>query len=384
MENPGNIGHQVIRHGFDTLDLAFAGTLSARTLKTFEDAKGMAIEEQAPEPVQMGRVLGLVHPAGVKGAQYRFDTGADRENWFIAADRNPRNWNIRVSIRAQSLAAYGVDESYQRVMETARELGASITDERVSRVDYAIDIKSPDFELDPRRFVIPSGGGLTAYDIGDDGEEHQVDVYYYNHRPNSIRIGKVENRQVAIYDKRREIAVRRHNSWWWDIWDLDPTDPANRVWRVEIRAARGYMRKFGLNDFEDFQLCAGDVFNHAVTRVRYVEEGAARFRDRPNDPIWQVTQDAIRSGLNDQAIGLEPADVVRGEREAVRGMLAKQLTGLAMAHAYCNGLVTWDRFLESAALHYGSAVEDALLRNQKDAKRRFERTAKRYEILYRH
>jgi len=378
-----NIGQEVIRHGYDALDLAFAGTISREATGALQDAKRQAQEAQEPEPVRFGGVMGLVYPAGVRGAQYRLDTGADRENWFIATGGSARDWNIRVSVRAQSLAAYGLHDSYRRVLDTAGELGARITDERVSRIDYAVDIKAQDFELDPRRFVMPTGGGLQAYDFREDGGEESIDVFYYDHKPNSIRIGQVTNRQVAVYDKRREISVRRHNAWWWDIWGLDPTDPENEIWRVEIRAARGYMRKFGIMDFADVAHAAGDVFNHAVERVRYVDDGVRPHRQRPTDPFWTLAQHAIRSGLNEASCGLEPADIVRGERDAMRAMLSKQLTGIAMAHACTNEVYTFNDFRQTAGLHYGSTVEEAIERNPKDAEKRFDRAWKRYAILYR-
>jgi len=55
-------------------------------------------------------------------------------------------------------------------------------------------------------------------------------------------------RQVFIYDKRREV-IDRHKPIWWDIWNatfagddsppLNPTDrTASRVWRAEIRAVK--------------------------------------------------------------------------------------------------------------------------------------------------
>jgi hypothetical protein len=102
-----------------------------------------------------------------------------------------------------------------------------------SRVDFAVDFIIPDFEPDPALFVMHSHTGrrtISEIDI--------IDSFGQANHVTSVTVGRMPLRQVIIYNKSKEAAVKR--KWEWSmIWakklGCSVADMSEvTVWRIEL------------------------------------------------------------------------------------------------------------------------------------------------------
>ena len=115
--------------------------------------------------------------------------------------------------------------------ERLAEFGATVIAESINRVDFAVDLLSPEFKLEPDRFVVPPGCEVKAHfgakrsDAVDDTTPLAV---FHAHEVSGVTIGKMPRRQVVVYDKRRE-SIKKKNFAWFDLWGVDRFDRSQRV-----------------------------------------------------------------------------------------------------------------------------------------------------------
>ena len=147
---------KLLRTGFDAMDVAFKGTLPRDTLEKLEEAREEAQKNQRPVLLHIGpaKIPVHVHEHGKKGGyRYRLDTGPEGEIWFIKNIDDAEQWNIFVSPRAFQLALRGLEGTIGNLFAQLDAMGATVVSESINRVDFAVDVLAPDFELDPALFV---------------------------------------------------------------------------------------------------------------------------------------------------------------------------------------------------------------------------------------
>lgn len=157
-----------------------------------------------------------VADSGARGGYaFRYDTGPDGATWFFKRPRPGDPWGVRVSVKALALALYGLGGVRARLYGFLEALGIFVPlgAESIGRVDYAVDILAPGFVLEPERFVMHSHATRIDHSEPDPMVRHGT-----SGRVTSVTVGKMPNRQVIVYDKRKEVIARRKVHWW-EIWN---------------------------------------------------------------------------------------------------------------------------------------------------------------------
>jgi hypothetical protein len=105
---------------------------------------------------------------------------------------------------------------------------------------------------------------------------------------------------------------------WFDVWNIERTDPTSQVCRVEVRAGKKVLKeRWGIRTFDDVKRIIGDVVRHSLDEVRYLapcqtDSSVSRHR---LDPLWDATRAQIERGLFDFRAGLLPSQLREVERQ---------------------------------------------------------------------
>ena len=116
------------------------------------------------------------------------------------------------------------------------------------------------------------------------------------------------NLQVQIYDKRREV-IQKKKPYWFNVWKTDANDPDQQIWRIEIRAGKDHLKKWGLQTFNAIEASFGDLVCAALKKVRYIDDD--QVFDTLNvtraklHPLWIEVQKQAECVLFDHCSGLE-------------------------------------------------------------------------------
>ena len=336
---------KVLRSGFDTLDVAFRGALPAAVLEELENAKNDAQTAQAPALARIGpgAVSVHVHETGKRGGyRYTCSTGPEGEVWFFKAGDDPQDWNIFVSVRAFQLAIHGLCEVWNRLEERLSEFGATVTDESINRVDFAVDLLALEFKLEPDRFVVPPGCEVKAH-FGKKRSESVDDTtplaVFHAHEVSGITIGKMPGRQVAVYDKRRE-AIKKKNFAWFNIWRVNRFDRSQRVWRVELRAGKKLLKdRWEIVTYADLVASIAEVFSETMSVIRYLstDQNDTNLSRQTVHPIWEIVQDEVTEALFEHRSGLLPGQIRERNRSQTLEIYEGLIAGLAVALAVTRG-----------------------------------------------
>jgi hypothetical protein len=329
--------YQVLYAGFDTLDIAFEATLPQETLDLLEQARTQAEANQKDEPVTIGRAQEkfLIKPHGQRGGfRYIVTNGPTGAIFSIKKNAtNPNDWNLFVSVRALCLLTKGYDGTKAWLHDTLAAMGFTVKSHSVNRLDYAVDILAPDFRLDPNCFVTPAQskvGMFWSKDtlLDDDGNKAQAVMRGHNFE--SVTIGKMPNRQVIVYDKRRA-SIDLKTPYWFEAWGINKDDPGAKVWRVEIRAGKGvFEKKLLKRPLSAIEAIFGDYLRDTAHQVRYVtarDEISNVTRAKPH-PLWQVLSEHL-------AELPESSEPVLPEARALE-ILRQQRSEMALKQAFGN------------------------------------------------
>lgn len=358
---------KLIYNNFDALDVSFQGALPESILNQLAEARERAQFEKREVLAELGntKMRVMVAETGMRGGyRYRFNTGIDGEIWSIAHSTNSKNWNIRVSVSSLGLALSGYEAVRSAIIKRLNDLNAigpsrhdsaiinncSAMDsaiknsnsansakhrvintplERISRFDYCFDfIMDRAFEPLPNRFVAHQRSKRHVY-----GEKGLIDSYssLNGDRINTIRIGKMPNREATIYNKTKEI-ISSAKQYWWDIWDIDKKSfksGSDQIWRIEIRAGKEELNKWGLNTFEHFESKAGDVIKSILKDIRYTEplirdDNRARW---PMHPIWEEAYKRAYKALDPYSSNAIRENIIRDYRENIVNGYKERTTG---------------------------------------------------------
>lgn len=281
--------------GFDGLDMAYRVTLPQPLHDALKSARADAIEARRAVPLTYAGQTFLVNAHGGRGGYaFSVDTGVMGANWWFKEPGTADRWGARVSSRALPLATKGIEAVKADLDQFLRDLGMSFQeiDCRLSRIDYAIDFLIPEFEINPANFVTHSKRTKTI-----DGN-YSAD--FRGDRINGIRIGKMPNAQMAIYDKRREVLDKKKH-FWWDIWreklngagvELSNKSP---IWRFEFRAGKDAIEKvYQRKTWEAFAARPNIALEKIAADTRlaipYPDTNRARW---PASSVWNACQERL-------------------------------------------------------------------------------------------
>lgn len=327
---------KLIYKNFDTLDISFQGSFPKYILEQISHGKEQAQNEKSEIPLSIGKnqIKAMIAETGAKGGfRYRFDTGLDGETWFIAHSSNSDNWNIRLSVKSLALSLYGYEGVKQRIIDKLIKFEAMgkarysdndldiifLPHERISRFDYCFDFIMPkDFEPSPKNFIAHQRSKKHVY-----GEEGKIGNYtaLNGDKINTIRIGEMPNRQAIIYNKTKEL-ISSQKSYMWDIWDIDKENFDHdkfQIWRIEVRAGKNELDKWGLKRFDDFESKAGDIISDILKTIRYtipVKEDANRSRWDMH-PIWEKALETSYKALAPYSTNAIRENIIKDYRQNV-------------------------------------------------------------------
>lgn len=370
----------IVHSGLDGLDVAFQGSIPERMRALLTSARDAARDAMEPQYVEFGGVPGHVLETGAKGGYaFIFDTGPDNEIWFFKDSADPEQWNIRVSVRAVQVAVAGYHATKAALFDRMEAFRAKVLDESISRVDFAVDIVAPDFELRPDNFVCHSRCNVSEHSELDEGGSGFA-VHYAARKATSVTVGKMPGRQVIVYDKRRE-AMRFGKSHWFDIWGLEKED-CPTVWRVEVRAGKKHLKDWRITTFEDLEQRLGDLYADAMQQVRIIEgEAGSNITRAAVHPLWALAAVTVADAMADHASGAEKGRIIEGRRDEYMTMLSQQITGLATSYAVAGGL-TLGKAKDNLAAIVSENLQHYVKEQLTDFRRKYNRAEKRLYHLH--
>lgn len=318
---------EILYSGFDTLDFSVKGALPAKVLDQLEVAKAEAEKRKGVVLINAGpeNVTIHVHESGLRGGfTFRISTGPTGEIAGIKNSTDPDQWNFTVSIRAAGLATKGWRKARQDAWNLLKGLGATVTDHSVRRVDYAIDVRIPVWDLrlesfvaHPRSTVRPHWGKKETRDA----DEFAPQIVTTGRRLSTVTVGKMPGRQIIVYDKKTA-AIEKRELFWFDLWELPRKLPNLEIARVELRAGKSELKdKWQIRTFQDLENAVGDVFERLTFDIRYLapDQSDSNVSRQRYDPLWELIRNHLAHNLLELRSGLTPDQVKQQKRmEAVR------------------------------------------------------------------
>ncbi len=324
-----------IYQNFDALEVSFQCAVPRNILHELERAKKEAQANRGPAFTKIGpnNLPVMVMEMGARGGyNFQFDTGPDGAIWLVG-DREARDqWNIRVRVKSLCLSLYGYEGTKERILHTLyQDLMAKGPDtndgkpqERVSRADYCLDLLLPgQFIPSPDSFVCAGRtkkGVETAIPLSIEGVGRSIEY---------IRVGKMPNRQVVLYNKIREISVRQ-KTYMWQIWDLKADEVKGEIWRLEVRAGKKELNKWNLRTFADFEESIGDVLITTLKDYRYThpnpkDKNMSRW---PMTELWENAIEEINKNLFEYISKADRKEILRELRENIIKRYEKLISGI--------------------------------------------------------
>lgn len=257
---------------------------------------------------------------------------------------------------------------------------------RIGRVDFAVDIFAPEFQLDPEAFVMHARTRRKSF-----SDLTEMQTHGPSGRFTSVTICKQPGRQVIVYDKREEVMAKGKIEWP-IIWNrnlekmgqpwLDPSDiRKSQVWRVELRLGKKALRDRadikGWASFYDGLQAEMDQL--AQDMSLHVPSGDSNRSRWFLHPLWRVVQDTVANRLFDHEAEVD-ADQVREIN-----LIDKQHEFLRTIAAHCVTLSALERdgpdifpfFLEELP----ERIMEFLLEHPRDLHTRFTDSRNKYAKL---
>lgn len=359
---------EVIYSGFDGLDVSYQGLISDAFLNQLEEAQQLAIKAREPALLNYAGIALHVTESGARGGYaFRCDTGPVGATWFFKRPNPKDPWGIRVSVKSLALAVHGLEGAREQIEATLNAFGCRLhaRPESIGRVDYAVDILAPGFELRPQNFVMHARSTRADHEEIETRQSHGRSGRY-----TSVTIGKNPGRQIIVYDKRMEAIQKPDKRVWFDIWNkgkekagqapLDFADNfASAVWRVEIRLYKKALKdRNEITTWNDLTAKLKSSLLEALEKTRYAVPAADGNRSRWVDHgLWQLARSKTAE-LNFKQTGpLDSNGALKACRTSQLKVIDQQLVGLAASRVALEGNHMQERRLEEAVSPIKSEIE---------------------------
>lgn len=340
----------ILHHGFDALDMSFKVTAPPDIIAKLAEAKAQAISSKSEYPIDLAGRQVLVSMSGGRGGYaYCINTGPLGGIWWFK-EPNPRDlWGVRVSIHALPLALFGLSAVKRDIDDFFLSVGCvpQSADQTISRIDYAIDLLLPEFELNPKH-LLTRARSTKAINF----DKHAVGT---SDRITGVTVGKMPGHQVIIYDKQKE-AVDKRKPYWPLIWannsGLDE-ELLKDVWRIEFRSGKqGIEKLIGKARWPLVLPQLSKVFLSIAKRIRLISPTDDTNRSRwSNEDIWNICVDILGAVDVDSASAFNPAEILELLRGEAIEQLVKQYFGIETSLAGALGYTCDDFETLIAKLH---------------------------------
>jgi hypothetical protein len=197
------------------------------------------------------------------------------------------------------------------------------------------------FLLRPEQFLAHARTTISDYSAGSNGEnivEEDMHIHFSGRKTRSLTLGKMPNRQINVYDKRREV-IHRRKFYMFDIWNIDREDSGGSVWRVEVRAGKRHLNYWKIKSFLDLNNQFGDLVSDALQEVRYLREvpPKANVSRLPLHPLWHAVRQETSDSLLKHRSGIVPERIIEGERSRIAANYNSLLTSILPGALIANG-----------------------------------------------
>lgn len=372
-----------LHSGVDNLDLAIRCRIPQSLDETLSAAKEEASKSRRPAYRDHAGLAFSVGETGARGG-YAFvvDTGPMGGNWVFRRASSSDAFGARLSMRSLPLAIGGIEAArteLARVVEAFQLQG--LTDSvSVARIDYAVDLLAPGFEISSANFVMHSRCNRVARsEISEQGHSGKV---------TSVTVGKMPGRQVILYDKREEV-LQRHKVDVLEIWQhrlqrlglplLNLADrDASRVVRAELRAGKHHLKnEWGVTGWESLYASAPHILAETLSAIRYCTPCADPNRARwPTHPLWQRVAEEVANANLHPPEALPTELLLARKREDMIETLNNMILGCALSSAALEGVTARDlaEYLE----HLGPRLRTRSAAHPEPEEIRLAKAARRY------
>jgi len=375
----------IVHSGFDGLKLTIDTDIPGEFREALLAAKLCAAAQNTPEAILYNGIALQVRKAGGASA-FSVSTGTYGAEWYFLDPQNKpkNNPGVTVDFRAFLLATGGIEAARALFEAHMAAFGIRYADHlvKVARVDFAVDIIAPGFEPDRKHIVAPANTRTSERDA-EPGEEHGI-----GEAVSGIKAGHISNRQLAIYDKRREV-IDTQKLGWLEIWDdrrakdgkapLDLQDKnASQVWRFELRMGSKQLRnRWEIRGWASLETRIGDALAEFTDKFRYALPNTDSNRSRwPTHPLWAAVTQEIARFFDGQRSFAEPTLVKQANREAHKELLDSLILGTLVSRAVAEGVTAteFDGFVD----RYCAALKQASHKHVVPIEGRFAKATERY------
>lgn len=334
---------KIVHFGFDTISFAVKGALGPAMLEKLEREKAKAIKFQTAQTFSFSEPnkKAQIKPIGQSGG-YAFVIDCGPTEHIISLKKNVirTEWNGFVKIRAMALVTKGWELCIEQALASLIQLDFHIVELSLNRVDYCIDFLVDNFRIEPSNFVAHSRVKRKIHYEAEVLKEHTPKLATaQSDHIQTITLGKMPRRQVTIYDKRTEVISKR-NLFWFKFWGVSKNDPNAEIYRVELRAGKEELKKYGISGFEAFKTRIGDALIEASKAVRYIVPSPSdtNITRAPLHPLWSRVQSHLETALFDFTSNVSHNEVLLTIREQKILEYRQQIIGNCAGLAVCEGL----------------------------------------------
>jgi len=337
----------ILHAGFDGLKVTVEAFISSKVREKLFAAKEEASATMRDASANVNGIDIAVRRSGGKNVSaHTGEYGAEMRLLDPDAQKGFEP-GITIDFRAFKLATDGLEgaQRYFEQLMQALEVNYVDTQMRVARVDFAVDFLAPWFEPDPDALILPARTGKRAF-----MEEDTKESFYANTQVTGVTAGKVNNRQLIIYDKRAEVIAKRKPGWL-TIWNhtrarenkplvnLKDRD-TSRVWRFEARmGSKCLRRRWEIRSWDDLDAMIGDAFAEFSGKIRYAIPQHDPNRSRwPNHELWDQVSKVYETNLGQYRSGVLPDTVRTVNREEHKRMLDRSIFGTILTRAAAEGV----------------------------------------------
>lgn len=192
-------------------------------------------------------VAGKAIVTGSSKRNYRFHLQYPDFHMWIADTCEPKGYpNVYVSPTAKTLWTIGLDEFLTGLHRWFFELGATVDQVQVSRVDLAADFYiESGMTLDFLRSHRVSRTRSTNHYEDDD----TLETFYLGRKASPV--------QARIYDKLKKVLKTPETAFFMALWG----GPV-QAWRVEFQLRRTLLRQLNINTVDDLKAQAGGLWTY--------------------------------------------------------------------------------------------------------------------------
>jgi len=381
---------ELLHSGFDTIAFALQGALEPWAIEKLRMAKERAKKEDQDITITLdktGRKVRVKKSWQQGGYAFVIDTGTLGEVISLKDNLIRDNWNGFVKISAESLAVHKRQKATNNALEAVSDIGFIITDVSYNRVDYCIDFLTDNLSLKIDNFVAHSRVKKSIYYRQEPPNCHQDNAHSYGYSDalsnnpimpingayngqnspkhtqtvggketinnalrkravmrgrdiESVTLGTMPGRQVIIYDKKAQ-ALAKRKKWWFDVWGYPEgyfrANPTVTVTRVEIRAGKTELAKYGIKSQKDLENHIGNVLQKIAEQIRYVvsNDTDTNISRQPLHPLSEWVQMHLKCKLEPMTSRIQPETVLNAIRAQKLREYESQIVGNMVGLAIC-------------------------------------------------